>query len=181
MTDKPRLETWEYRDSEDFKRAAQLNRLTVEDLTPPSAVRGDSGFELHSCIVDLHRTMRVNYQRMIHQVGRNIYPLILAKDNLPDTDRGDIGRQGLGGTYTLYLANGENHSVRPTPRAYETMVTGTTSSPSFSQTYHANSVWRGARYGSLKMLQIRFQPMELTNELRGSAPNSRCGTLQSAQ
>jgi len=121
MTDKSRLETWKYRDSEDFKKAAQLNRMTVDELTPPSAVRGDSGFELHSCIVDLHRTMRVNYQRMIHQVGRNIYPLIIAKDNLPDTDRADIGRQGLGGTYTLYLANGETHSVRPTPRAYEMM------------------------------------------------------------
>ena len=119
MDSRPDLEGWEYRDTDDFKRAGQLHDKPLAELISPSATAGDADFELHRSIVDLHRTMRVRYQSMIHQVGRNIYPLIVARDNLPDSDRADIGRQGLGGTYQLYLANGETHSVRPTPRAYE--------------------------------------------------------------
>ncbi|WP_257460763.1 hypothetical protein [Archangium lipolyticum] len=113
------IEPWEYRDTEAFKVVERLHSKGVEELIPPSATQHDAGFELHSCIVELHRTMRQNYLQMIHRVGRNIYPLIIARDTEPEMDRSDFGRQGVGGTYTLYLENGETHSVRPTPRAYE--------------------------------------------------------------
>jgi hypothetical protein len=112
------LEPWEYRDTESFLQASQLHARSVAELVAPSATRHDAAFELHACVVDIHRMMREEYLRTIHSVGRNIYPLIVARDNEPDTDRSDRGRQGLGGTYTLYL-EGETHSVRPTPRAYE--------------------------------------------------------------
>ncbi len=116
---KPKLESWEYQDTKDFLVAARLHDETVAEMLAPIATQKDTANEMQSCIVDLHRTMRENYRTMIHKVGRNIYPLILARDNLPDSDRADIGRQGLGGTYTLYMESGETRSVRPTPKAYE--------------------------------------------------------------
>lgn len=114
----PLLESWEYQDTEAFLQAGQLHARSVDELVAPVATRHDAAFELHACVVDIHRMMRQNYLRNIHAAGRNIYPLIIARDNEPDMDRSDLGRQGVGGTYTLYL-EGETHSVRPTPRAYE--------------------------------------------------------------
>lgn len=113
------LHPWAYSDSETFRNAAKLHAVPDEELIAASATRGRAADELHLNVVALHRDMRARYLEVIHQVGRNIYPLIIARDNLPDRDRADWGRQGLGGTYTLYLEGGETHSVRPTPRAYE--------------------------------------------------------------
>ncbi|WIG94650.1 hypothetical protein [Myxococcus sp. SDU36] len=113
------IEPWEYHDTEGFNAAARLHSKSVQEILAPCATQHDAGFELHSAIVELHRTMRQNYLRMVHRVGRNIHPLIIARDTEPEMDRADLGRQGVGGSYTLYLENGETYSVRPTPRAYE--------------------------------------------------------------
>ena len=113
------LERWAYRDTEDFDKACAFVKRPVDAFVPPVATRGEGATELHLCVVDVHRMARESYLAMIHAVGRNIFPLIIARDTEPEMDRADLGRQGLGGTYTLLLENGEAHSVCPTPPEYE--------------------------------------------------------------
>ena len=113
------LERWEYRDTEDFNKASSFVQRPIDTLVPPVMTRGGTATELHMCVVDIHRAMRENYLTMIHAVGRNIFPLIIARETEPEMDRADLGRQGVGGTYSLFLENGETYSVCPTPPTYE--------------------------------------------------------------
>jgi len=53
-----------------------------------------------------------NYQNFIRNVGRNIYPLIIASDYEP-------GKEGVGGTYYLYRRDRPVESVTPTSVRYE--------------------------------------------------------------
>ncbi|WP_227268197.1 hypothetical protein [Roseobacter weihaiensis] len=112
-------ELWSFDDGETFKAAANLHRTSVADLLVPCAHAGNQDQALHDGIVDIHRTMRREYAANIRKVGRNVYPLIVARDTQPEKDRLDVGRQGLGGIYTLYLETGETHTIQPTPREYE--------------------------------------------------------------
>ena len=110
---------WSFEDGETFKAAANFHAMSKEALLAPCAHRGDAQDALHESIVDIHRYSRVQYAENIRKVGRNVYPLIIARDNEPDADKQDMGRQGLGGIYTLYLENGESRTIQPTPAAYE--------------------------------------------------------------
>ena len=49
---------------------------------------------------ELNQHGRAEYANFIHQVGRNIYPLIIASDHEPEFS-------GVGSTFTLYLEDGE--------------------------------------------------------------------------
>jgi hypothetical protein len=49
---------------------------------------------------------------MIHDIGRNIYPLIIASDNEP-------GLQGVGSTFTLFRRDGTTERIVPCPPEYE--------------------------------------------------------------
>ena len=51
--------------------------------------------------------MRENYTGFIKNVGRNIYPLIIASDFEP-------GFEGVGSSFTLYLRDGSQHKIAPT-------------------------------------------------------------------
>ena len=110
---------WQFEDGETFRAAADFHRMSKDTLTDPCAHRGGADEALHESIVDIHRFGRAEYAQNIRKVGRNVYPLIIARDNEPDQDRADLGRQGLGGIFTLYLANGESRTIQPTPAAYE--------------------------------------------------------------
>ena len=110
---------WQFEDGETFRAAAGFHRLSLETLAEPCAHRGGADQALHESIVDIHRFGRAEYGQNIRKVGRNVYPLIIARDTEPDQDRADQGRQGLGGIFTLYLANGESRTIQPTPAAYE--------------------------------------------------------------
>lgn len=112
-------ELWDYQDTDSFKSAARLHDWDLSNLLEPCATQGDADSELQNRIIDVHRMMRVAYKANIRQVGLNIYPLIVARDTAPNMSPSDLGRQGIGGVYTLYLENGETYSVQPTPRAYE--------------------------------------------------------------
>lgn len=119
MTEPHDKTLWQFIDGETFRAAANLHQHEVKELIIPCAHAGDRKTALHDSIVDIHRMMRREYAANIHKVGRNVYPLIVARDNEPERNRLDTGRQGLGGIYTLYLETGEAHTIQPTPRDYE--------------------------------------------------------------
>lgn len=110
---------WQFEDGDTFRAAAGFHQMTKDSLAEPCAHRGGADQALHESIVDIHRFGRAEYAQNIRKVGRNVYPLIIARDNEPDQDRADQGRQGLGGIFTLFLANGESRTIQPTPAAYE--------------------------------------------------------------
>ncbi|MQY42891.1 hypothetical protein GG681_09570 [Epibacterium sp. SM1969] len=116
MTEEP---LWTFEDGETFQAASNFHAMSKDVLTGPCAHRGDGGDAAHESIVDIHRMARVEYAKNIHKVGRNVYPLIIARDNAPEGDRADQGRQGLGGVFTLYLKGGETRTIQPTPAGYE--------------------------------------------------------------
>lgn len=110
---------WPLEDGDTFRAAANFHRMSKDTLTDPCAHRGGPEQGLHDAIVDIHRFGRAEYALNIRKVGRNVYPLIIARDTHPDQDRDDFGRQGLGGIFTLFLASGESRTIQPTPAAYE--------------------------------------------------------------
>lgn len=76
------------------------------------ATRGDPVRQLYMTMRDLNLLTRAHYAQMIHNVGRNLYPLIVASDYEP-------GFNGVGGTFTLYLADGSSRRIAPAPPVYE--------------------------------------------------------------
>ena len=110
---------WPFEDGETFKAAEQFHTTSIDTLVAPCAHRGTTTDALHESIIDIHRMSRTEYAANIRKVGRNVFPLIIARDTQPDHDPLDVGRQGLGGIFTLYLASGESRTIRPTPPAYE--------------------------------------------------------------
>lgn len=119
MADMKDNDLWKFKDGETFKAAAGFHHTPVADLLAPCAHAGNRDQALHDGIVDIHRTMRREYAANIRKVGRNVYPVIIARDTQPEKDQLDAGRQGLGGIYTLYLETGETHTIQPTPPEYE--------------------------------------------------------------
>lgn len=71
------------------------------------AYRGGPNQALQLCTRQLNAFMRENYTSFINNVGRNIYPLILASDYEP-------GFEGVGSTFTLFLRDGSQHKIAPT-------------------------------------------------------------------
>ena len=59
------------------------------------------------CARSLNAFMRTEYKGFIHNVGRNIYPLIIASDFEP-------GFEGVGSSFTLFLRDGTQHKIAPT-------------------------------------------------------------------
>ena len=85
--------------------------LTLTELVDCSAFRADAEREYLRAVDEIHQMMRSNYQELIHHVGRNIFPLIVAQDDAP-------GLEGVGGTYTLFLSDRSVRSVTPVPPRY---------------------------------------------------------------
>ena len=60
------------------------------------------------CARSLNAFMRTEYKGFIHNVGRNIYPLIIASDFEP-------GFEGVGSSFTLFLRDGTQHKIPLSP------------------------------------------------------------------
>jgi len=84
-----------------------------DELIKVVAVRGDPLKEYYMCLRDIHLMMRENYANMIFNVGRNIYPLIVAADYEVGTP------SGIGSSFTLYLEDGTYKRIAPAPPEYE--------------------------------------------------------------
>lgn len=84
-----------------------LLSLDEKKLLSNIAHRGNHLDELKSCARDLNNGIRDHYAAFIHNVGRNIYPLIIATDHEVD------GPCGVGTTLTLYEANGNVTKCSP--------------------------------------------------------------------
>jgi len=82
-----------------------LLSLDKSELVKNIAHRGNHLQELKLCARDLNNTVRNHYADFIHNVGRNIYPLIIATEE-------SCGESGT--TLTLYEANGNITTVSPT-------------------------------------------------------------------
>ena len=80
--------------------------LTIEELQQPVSYRGNENKELLLTARHANSQMRKNYQEFIYEVGRNIYPLIIAMDK--DTDS-----EGVGTSYTLFQEDGSTLSISP--------------------------------------------------------------------
>ena len=83
----------------DMSMAAEVLSLQIPELVDVVAYRGDANRHLELCAREINSFMRVNYKDFIHNVGRNIYPLIIASDFEP-------GFEGVGSSFTLYLKDG---------------------------------------------------------------------------
>lgn len=82
-----------------------LLSLDKSELVNNIAHRGNHVQELKSCARDLNNTIRDHYADFIHNIGRNIYPLIIATEE-------SCGVPGT--TLTLYESNGNITTVNPT-------------------------------------------------------------------
>ncbi len=111
--------SWTLEDTSSFQDAAALLRPDLSELRTSCTSEGGSDAEVRNRIVDIHRYGRSAYGENIRKVGRNIFPLIIARDTEPEKDRLDPGSQGVGGIYTLFLADGTTHSIQPTHQSYE--------------------------------------------------------------
>jgi hypothetical protein len=94
--------------------------------------RGDALQAFYASLRDVNADARAGYARMLHSVGRNIFPLIIATDYEPETpgQSHGIGRpagtrigygtgSGIGSTFTLYLEDGSVRRIAPCPPQYE--------------------------------------------------------------
>lgn len=103
-----------YRDEEELatithlhkaEEATEILSASIPDLVDVVAYREDANKHLQLCARQLNGFMRENYKGFIYNVGRNIYPLILASDYEP-------GFEGVGSTFTLFLRDGRFKSSK---------------------------------------------------------------------
>lgn len=94
------------------KRLLETSDTELDKLIDVVATQGDPYQALRLACREVHLGTRANYKDMIHRIGRNIYPLIVALDNEP-------GFEGVGSTYTLYLRDGSSRRIVPCPPEYE--------------------------------------------------------------
>jgi hypothetical protein len=101
----------EPRPSQALKHCHEANKVLLSldesKLLSNIAFRGNHLDELKSSARDLNNGIRDHYGKFIHNVGRNIYPLIVATDYEVD------GPCGVGTTLTLYEASGNITQVSP--------------------------------------------------------------------
>ena len=95
--------------SEMFEDILKLSEHHLSDVV---SYRRDSEKEMVLTFRELNLHGRSNYANFIKNVGRNIYPLIIASDY----DK-EIGT-GLGTTFTLYLENGNILKITPALNTY---------------------------------------------------------------
>ena len=91
----------------DMDMATEVLSATIPDLIDVVTYREDSNKHLQLCARQMNSFMRENYTGFIHNVGKNIYPLIIASDYEP-------GFEGVGSTFTLFLRDGSQHKIAPT-------------------------------------------------------------------
>lgn len=91
----------------DVNMAVEVLSVDIPELVDVVTYRGDCDKHLQLCARQMNTFMRENYKGFIHNVGKNIYPLIIASDYEADY-------QGVGSTFTLYLRDGSQHKIAPT-------------------------------------------------------------------
>jgi hypothetical protein len=99
------------RASTSLKHQHELNSILLtapkSSLQSQIAHRGDHLKELKSAARSTNKLIRDHYKDFIHDVGRNVYPLILFTDYEVD------GPSGVGSTLTLYRDDGSITKVSP--------------------------------------------------------------------
>lgn len=95
-----------------------LLHLEKSQLITQMSYRGNHCNEIIHASRDANSSIRSNYKDFIHQVGRNIFPLIIASDH----DENDDGYSGVGSTLTLYRSDGSiaTHSPQTYYELYKT-------------------------------------------------------------
>ena len=78
--------------------------LSKDDLINVVSHRKDAGQEVKNACRDMNNEGRSLYSSFIANVGKNIYPLIVATDVEP-------GFSGVGSTFTLFLADGRTKKI----------------------------------------------------------------------
>jgi len=91
----------------DKDMSIEVLSASIQDLKNVVSYRGDSNKHLQLCARSMNSFMRENYTGFIKNVGRNIYPMIIASDFEP-------GFEGVGSSFTLYLKDGSQHKIAPT-------------------------------------------------------------------
>jgi hypothetical protein len=94
------------------KRLLETSEQEFDKLIDVVATRGDPYKALRLACREVHLGTRANYKDMIYDIGRNIFPLIVALDNEPSYE-------GIGSTFTLYLKDGSSRRIVPCPPEYE--------------------------------------------------------------
>ena len=79
----------------------------MSSLVSQIATRGDQLQEIKHASRSTNQLIRSHYATFIHDVGRNVYPLIVFTDHEED------GLDGVGSTLTLYRADGSSTKVTP--------------------------------------------------------------------
>ena len=85
----------------------KLLTLSKSDLQNQIATRGDHLQEIKHAARSTNKLIRSNYSTFIHDVGRNVYPLIIF------TDYEEDALSGVGSTLTLYRQDGSVTQVSP--------------------------------------------------------------------
>jgi len=85
----------------------KLLSLPKSDLQSQIATRGDHLQEIKHAARSTNKLIRSNYSTFIHDVGRNVYPLIIF------TDYEEDALSGVGSTLTLYREDGSVTQVSP--------------------------------------------------------------------
>mmetsp|Transcript_838 Transcript_838/g.1278 ORF Transcript_838/g.1278 Transcript_838/m.1278 type:complete len:420 (-) Transcript_838:25-1284(-) len=84
-----------------------LLHLDKSQLITQISFRGNHCNEILHSARDANALIRNNYKDFIHQVGRNVFPLIIASDHEND------GYSGVGSTLTLYRSDGSVETYSP--------------------------------------------------------------------
>ena len=85
----------------------KLLSLPKSELQSQIATRGDHLQEIKHAARSTNKLIRSNYSTFIHDVGRNVYPLIIF------TDYEEDALSGVGSTLTLYRKDGSVTQVSP--------------------------------------------------------------------
>lgn len=91
----------------DKQMSEEILSATINQLVDVVTYRTDENRHLQLCARQMNAFMRTNYSDFIHNVGENIYPLIIASDYEP-------GFEGVGSTFTLFTKDGSQHKIAPT-------------------------------------------------------------------
>ena len=89
-----------------------LLHLDKSQLITQMSFRGNHHNEILHAARDANSTIRFHYKDFIHQVGRNVFPLIIASDHEVD------GYSGVGSTLTLYRDDGSIETRSPCLGSY---------------------------------------------------------------
>lgn len=103
----------------DRQMSEEVLSANISDLVDVVTYRGESNKQLQLSARQMNSYMRENYTGFIHNVGRNIYPMIIASDFEPGFEgllillfslnpRVEFSKCpiGVGSSFTLYLADG---------------------------------------------------------------------------